>query len=139
MDDINKFLQEYNQAVIAGDIDKIASNFHDQFVLSTPTELWHLTNNDEFRSNLITVFSDYIQLGAKECRILSSKIIHFKSSHYMANIGWGLIDHENKPIVKFDISYCIKKIGGLWKYIFVIDHNEKDRIDLYRKYKFQQA
>jgi hypothetical protein len=138
MHDVNKFLEEYDQAVIASDIVKIASNFHDQFVLSTPTEVWHLTNNNEFRSNLLTVFSGYRQLGAKECRMLTTKIIHFKSSHYIANIEWGLIDHKDKPIVKFDISYCIKKMGDLWRFIFVIDHNEKNRIDLYREYKFQQ-
>lgn len=60
MNEIQHFLQEYDNAVSTGDIVNIASHFHKQFILSTPTELWNINNNDEFISNLAKSFKNII-------------------------------------------------------------------------------
>ena len=124
MRDIQLFLQEYDLAVISGDIERIANNFHSQFTLSTSAELWHLNNDDAFISNLAKTFNKYNKLGAKACKMLSTDIINLKSDHYMVNVKWGLINAEKLPFIEFDITYFIKRIDNTWKFIFVIDHNE---------------
>lgn len=55
--EIKNLLEEYDKAVVAEDVIKIASYFHDEFVLSTPTELLQLSNNSEFITNLTKSFN----------------------------------------------------------------------------------
>jgi hypothetical protein len=124
MHEIKNLLEEYDKAVIAEDVVKIASHFHDNFILSTPTKLWQLNNNSEFISNLTKSFNKYKKSGALCCRMLATDIITFKSKHYIANVRWGLINNQNAPFSEFDISYCMKEINSEWKFILVIDHNE---------------
>ncbi len=124
MREIQIFLEDYDRVVIEKNFQKISTHFYDQFTLSTPTDCWNIINNHEFLANLKKSFDRYKQLGAKICKMMAADIINFKSSHYLANVEWALLDDEDMPIVRFDISYLIKNIRNEWKFIFVIDHNE---------------
>lgn len=135
---VEEFINGYADAVQKIDIKKIASHFHDHFVLSTQKDYWYISNDDEFRSNLVNAFDGYKKLGAKACKLIKFEILDFKSNHCIVNMTWGLFDDNANLLTEFDISYCIKKINQDLKYIFVIAYNEIERIEEYQR-KQKQA
>lgn len=130
---IKEFIDGYADAVLKIDIEKITSHFHDRFVLSTQKDYWYISNNDEFKSNLAKSFEGYKKLGVRFCKLTKFDIIDFQSNHCFVNAEWGLFDSDSNLLVRFDISYCIKEMYRNFKYVFVIAHNETERIEEYRK------
>lgn len=129
---IQTFINDYADAVSKIDIQKIASHFNHHFILSTQNNEWYIANNDEFKLNLSKAFDGYKALGTHVCKLIKSEVINFESNHCLVNIEWGLFDHQSNRLVSFDISYCIKSIANEFKYVFVIAHNEIERL---RKYQ----
>lgn len=132
---IQAFINDYADAVSTIDIHKIANHFHHHFVLSTQNDYWYISNNDEFKINLAKAFEGYKALGTHVCKLIKSEIINFNSDHCLVNIEWGLFDKHATQLVNFDISYCIKSIASEFKYVFVIAHNETERLQEYQKSK----
>lgn len=129
---VQSFINSYADAVSKIDIQTIASHFHHHFVLSTQNDYWSITNNDEFKFNLAKAFEGYKALGMQVCKLIKFEIINFTSNHCLVNIEWGLFDNQSKQFVSFDISYCIKSIANELKYVFVIAHNEIERLKEYQ-------
>lgn len=131
VEEVEKFVNGYADAVQKMDIKNIASHFHDRFILSTQKHDWIISNNDEFKSNLAKSFDGYKKLGAQVCKKVAHDIVEFQSNHCLANIEWGLFDDKSSVLVSFDITYCIKKMDKDFKFIFVVAHNETERIEEY--------
>jgi hypothetical protein len=130
-EEIEELVSGYAVAVQKMDIKNIASHFHDRFILSTQTSEWIISKDDEFKSNLANSFDAYKKLGAQFCKKVAHDIIEFQSNHCLVNIEWGLFDDKSAMLVSFDISYCIKQMDKDFKFIFVVAHNEAERIERY--------
>lgn len=128
MKKIDDFVKDYASAVYAFDIPKIASFYPEDFIFSTPLELWHLKNDEVFRENLQKSFDVAKKLGASKLKLLKYEVINLPSNHHIANIEWGLLDEAGTILLRFDISYGIKSIQEDWKFIFIIDHNRNERM-----------
>lgn len=128
MKKIDDFINDYASAVYAFDIPKIASYYPEAFTFSTPLDLWHLKNDEVFWKNLQKSFDAAKKVGAAKLKLLNYEIINLPSNHYIANIEWGLMDEAETILARFDISYGIKSIQEEWKFIFVIDHNQNERM-----------
>lgn len=130
---MEELVQSYISAVKAHDYLQMMQAFHSQFQLSTPERIWHfLENNDLFKTNIDKSFKRYATIGAMYCSSTQYEIVTMPSTdHALANVEWSLYDSNDQPMLSFDITYCMKQIEGQWKFIFVIDHNEDQRIKNY--------
>lgn len=139
MNILKQFIEKYAAAASKPDISALSEHYHSLFTLSTSTSLWQIKNGDTFRTNLHKAFEGYETLGYKSCKLLASKITEFTSNHVMIDIEWGLLDKDQTLLVQFDVSYFAKLIDGDWQFIFVIDHNENERIAEYKAQKEPHA
>ncbi|STX52354.1 Uncharacterised protein [Legionella busanensis] len=130
---VQNFINGYADAVLKTDIENIASHFHNQFVLSTQKDSWYIENDYKFQINLAKSFEGYKKLGADVCKLIRFELVTFNSNHCLANLKWSLIDCYTNPLVDFDISYFIKEMDGHLKFVFVIDHNEIERITTFQR------
>ena len=66
----------------------------------------------------------YRQKGVTEPRILN--LIQTEPSPWLiqAAVTWGLYGGNGEAIVRFSTTYTLKQIGGAWKIVFVVAHNE---------------
>lgn len=129
--EIQSFIESYANVVSKVDIERIATYFHDYFTLSTQKDIWHIKNDDIFKANLRHSFDGYKALGASKCKLLNSDIVQYPGNHCIVTIQWGLIDDHNNTFIIFDISYGVKKINDELRFIFVIAHNENEKIEEY--------
>ncbi len=112
----------------SNDIDRISGTFAKAFGVSDPTTVRFVSGREHIHDLLAQSVKRYEQLGFNRIRIAHLTPNLYDSNHAVADLEWILIDAQGNEITRFDHTYILHRHAGLWRIVFVIAHNEEERL-----------
>jgi hypothetical protein len=126
--EIAEFFSQFASAVCKCDLDKICDCFTQAFGFSDPESLRFISGHRQIRELAQLSVERYQALGFNRIKISRLTPNLYESNHATADLEWILLDGGGLEICRFDHSYVLRKLGGLWRIVFVVAHNEARRL-----------
>lgn len=118
----------YATAFSHGNIDEICGLFAEPCGISGSGFLLAMSNREEARSGIEQLLAKYAGLGMSRVRITKLIPNLYASDHAVTDIEWTMLRADGSEIIRFDNTYMVKKIASDWKIVFVVAHNEGQRL-----------
>jgi hypothetical protein len=126
--EIAEFFSRFATAVTNGDLETITGTFAKAFVLSDMESVRFVSNPAHVQEHVHASVARYRDLGCNRIRLKMLGSNLYESDHAMIDLEWILLDHDSRELVRFNHSYVMRKFLGVWRIVFVIAHNEADRL-----------
>jgi hypothetical protein len=127
---VGDFFGRYEEAVRAGDGQRIRPLFHDCFVAASPTGAFCGENNDALASVIENGVAFYRKLGITDLQVLSIDERWLGPANCMATVHWCALVTGGDPM-EFDVSYLLHDgvDGGLAILAWV---SHEDEVEAFR-------
>jgi hypothetical protein len=126
--ELAEFFSSFAGAVSASDVDRISGTFAKAFGVSDPAAVRFVSGREHIHALISQTVERYGQLGFNRIRIAHLNPNLYDSNHAVADLEWILLDAQGNEIARFDHTYILHRHGGLWRIVFVIVHNEEERL-----------
>jgi hypothetical protein len=130
---VGDFFGRYEEAMRAGDGQRIRPLFRDCFVAASPTGVFCGENNDTLASVIENGVAFYRKLGITDLQVLSIDERWLGPANCMATVHWQALVTGSDPM-EFDVSYLLHDghdggAGGLAIFAWV---SHEDEVEAFR-------
>lgn len=125
-----QFFGSYATAFSHGNLDEICGLFAEPCGITGSGFLLTVSSREDARAGIEQLLEKYSKLGMSRVRITKLIPNLYASDHAITDIEWTMLRADGSEIIRFDNTYVVKKIGPDWKIVFVVAHNEGERLRL---------
>lgn len=117
---VNELFERYQELfskAIRGeaDMDRITSSYASAIIGAAPAGVMASQNDDQFKQILRQGFKHYRQIGTKDMRIRSVRILPIDEYHCVAHVAWTATyvrKDQSEVTIDFDVHYFVQKLDG---------------------------
>ncbi len=126
--EIAEFFSRFATAVTNEDLQTISSTFAKAFAYSDAESLRFISSSVQIQEHIRRSVDRYRGLGCNRMRLILLGSNLYESDHCMIDLEWILLAADSAEIARFNHSYVMRKFAGEWRIVFVISHNESERL-----------
>jgi hypothetical protein len=128
MAQLRTFFDTYADALTQKDTERVAALFAKEF-MATGMGATHSTRNDaSLRAQLAQDAQRYRQIGVDAVEVKNYLEAELGSGFWLTKVEWELLDEDLNTLAIFDSTYLVDAGGDAPKIVFVIEHNQHERL-----------